>query len=79
MLLKPVLLTRHASQKAFKEIIPHEHVVQAVREGMIRHEGRSKFKAVIRKKGAWIIAVCEEYPDRITVITVIRKQGGLIW
>ncbi len=79
MFSKPVRFTKHATAKCVKEGINQSHAVQAVCEGSITPEGGGKFKAILRKNKAWIIAVCQEYEDHILVITVIRKQGDLSW
>lgn len=71
---KPIRLTKHAVQRALKYDLASELVERMIWEGERQKEGKTKTKHVLKtKNGVWI-AVCEEYPDQIIVITIMKGR-----
>jgi hypothetical protein len=72
---KPIRLTRHAVQRAIKHEIPPELVEEIIWTGKRQIEGKTKTRYVLRAKGEVWVAICNEDPDEIIVIT-FTKGGG---
>jgi len=71
---KPIHLTKHAVQRALKYDLAPELVERMIWEGERQKEGKTKTTHVLKTKtGVWI-AVCEEYPDQIIVITIMKGR-----
>lgn len=71
---KPVRLTKHAVQRALKYDLTPELIERIVTEGERQKEGKTKARYVLRgKRGAWV-AVCEEYPEQIIIITILKGR-----
>jgi len=69
---KPIRLTRHAVQRALKYDLTPELIERIIAEGERHKEGKTKLRCVLRgKRGVWI-AVCEEYPNQIIVVTIMK-------
>ena len=71
---KPIRLTRHAVQRALKYDLTQELIERVVLEGKRQTEGKSKAKYVLRtKSGVWI-AICQESPDQMIIITLTKGR-----
>ena len=71
---KPIRLTRHAVQRALKYDLTQELIERIILEGKRQAEGKSKAKYVLRtKSGVWI-AICQESPDQVIIITVTKGR-----
>jgi hypothetical protein len=73
---KPIRLTRHAVQRAIKYEIPPELVEEIIWTGKRQIEGKTKTRYVLRAKGEVWVAICNEDPDEIIVITFTKGGGG---
>jgi hypothetical protein len=71
---KPLYLTRHAVQRALKYNLSPEEIETIVREGERKSEGATKVRYVLRSKSNVWVAICEEYPDHIILITITRGR-----
>lgn len=71
---KPIRLTKHAVQRALRYDLAPELIERMIWEGERQREGKTKAKYVLKaKNGVWV-AVCEEYPDQIIVITITKGR-----
>jgi len=71
---KPIYLTRHAVERALRYNLRPEEVEKIIMEGERQTEGKTKAKYVLRgKRGVWV-AICEEYPDQIIVLTITKGR-----
>ena len=71
---QPIYLTRHAVQRALKYDLSPETVERIIVEGEKRVKGKTKARYVLReKRGVWV-AICEEQPDQIIVLTITRGR-----
>lgn len=77
--MKLVFFTRHALEKIFKEKLSEEDAIQAVQNGVRKQEGKTKFKAILKRREYSVIAVCCEYEDHVLVITVLKSKGETTW
>jgi len=74
MAQKPILLTKHAVQRCLKYNLSSEEIEKIVWEGERISNGATKTRYVFKgKRGIWV-AVCQEYPDQIIVVTVTRGR-----
>ena len=67
---KPIILTYHAEMRALDLDIPREIIYDAIRDGQIRKEGKTKRRASLVRKEHRVIVIYEEYPDQIVVKTI---------
>lgn len=67
---KPIILTYHAEMRALDLDIPREIIYDAIRDGQIRKEGKTKRRASLARKEHMVIVIYEEYPDQIVVKTI---------
>ncbi len=72
---KTIQFTRHALDKMQALRLSRYDVKKALEFGDVQSEGITKFKAVWKRSRACLIVVCDEYPDCVLVITVIRRRG----
>lgn len=71
---KPIRLTKHAVQCALKYDLAPELIEKIILEGDRQQEGKTKTRCVLRaKSGVWV-AVCEEHPDQIIIITIMKGR-----
>ena len=71
---KPIRLTKHAVQRALKYDLAPELIERIVWEGKKQKEGKTKTKYALRAKNNVWVAICEEYSDRVVIITLTK--GG---
>ena len=71
---KPIRLTRHAVQRALKYDLSPELIEKIVWEGQRQREGKTKVRYVFRAKSSVWVAICNEYPDQIVVVTVVKGR-----
>jgi hypothetical protein len=71
---KPIRLTKHAVQRALRYDLSPELVEKIVWEGQRQREGKTKARYVFRAKGSVWVAICNEYPDQIIVVTIVRGR-----
>jgi len=71
---KPIYLTRHAVQRALRYDLSSEEVEKIISDGEKKVEGKTKVRYVLRsKRGVWV-AICEDYPDQIIVLTITKGR-----
>lgn len=71
---KPVLLTKHATQRyVFLNLTP-ELISEIVRRGKRNRLGRAKWSATRRTKYGNIVVIFAEYPDLFKVITITKGR-----
>jgi len=69
---KPIYLTRHAVQRALRYDLSSEEVERIILDGERKVEGKAKVRYALRsKRGVWV-AICEECPDQIIVLTITK-------
>jgi hypothetical protein len=71
---KPIRLTKHAVQRALKYDLSPELIEKIVWEGQRQQEGKTKTRYVFRAKGNVWVAICNEYPDQIIIITIVKGR-----
>jgi hypothetical protein len=71
---KPIKMTMHATERALTYNLEPEDIVTIVTEGKRTPEGKTKCRYVLQTRREKLIAICDEDPDRIIVITVTK--GG---
>jgi hypothetical protein len=72
---KPIRLTKHAVQRALKYDLPPETFQKIIQEGQRQPEGKTKSRYSLKtKKGVWI-AICQETPDFIVIITITKGRN----
>jgi len=71
---KPIRLTRHAVQRALKYDLSPELIEKIVWEGQRQREGKTKARYVFRAKNSVWVAICDEYPDQIVVVTFVKGR-----
>jgi hypothetical protein len=71
---KPIRLTKHAVQRALKYDLSPELIEKIVWEGQRQREGKTKARYVFRAKNIVWVAICNEYPDQIVVVTVVKGR-----
>lgn len=74
-MLKTIQATRHALDKMQAMRLSRYDVKKALEFGDVQAESITKFKAVWKKRSECLIVVCDEYPDRVLVITGLRRRG----
>jgi len=68
-------LTKHAVQRtALKYDLSPELIEKIVWEGQKQREGKTKARYVFRAKNIVWVAICNEYPDQIVVVTVVKGR-----
>ena len=72
--MKPVYLSKHATDRMLDLGMTTQDIEKFIREGVIKKEGRTKFRGVMKTKKGWIIVICDEYLDYITMITITKKR-----
>lgn len=71
---KPIRLTKHAVQRTLKYDLAPELIERIVWDDERQREGKTKAKYALKtKNGVWV-AVCEEYPNQIVVITIMKGR-----
>ncbi len=71
---KPIRLTRHAVQRALKYDLDPEFIERLVWEGEKQKEGKTKMRYVLRNKSGVWVAVCQESPEQIVIITITKGR-----
>jgi hypothetical protein len=71
---KPIRLTKHAVQRALKYDLSPELIEKIVWEGQRQREGKTKARYVLRAKNSVWVAICNEYPDQIVVVTFVKGR-----
>lgn len=67
---KPLKLTIHAADRALAHNLDPDDIIKIVTEGEKITEGKTKCRYVLKTRGKTLIAICDEDPERIIVITV---------
>jgi hypothetical protein len=71
---KPIKMTMHATERALTHNLEPEDIVKIVTEGEKIPEGKTKCRYILKTRKETLIAICDEDPERIIVITVTK--GG---
>jgi hypothetical protein len=71
---KPIRLTKHAVQRALKYDLSPELIEKIVWEGQRQREGKTKARYVLRAKNSVWVAICNEYPDQIIIVTIVKGR-----
>lgn len=74
MVGKPLRLTRHAMDRMLSINLILEDLRKIHATGRTTREGKRKFKIAGRTKKGVVALICEEYQDRIVVITVTKGR-----
>jgi len=71
---KPIRLTKHAVQRALRYDLAPEVVERIIAEGDRHEEGKTKTRYVLKTKNTVWVAICEEYPEQIIIITITKGR-----
>jgi hypothetical protein len=71
---KPILMTRHAVQRALKYDLSPETVERTVKEGKRQPEGKTKTRYTLRTKNQVWVLICDESADQIIIITITKGR-----
>ena len=71
---KPVILTKHATERYVSLNLEPELVSDIVRRGKRSRLSRTKWSATRRTKYGNVVVIFVEYPDLFRVITIIKGR-----
>ena len=71
---QPIVLTKLASDRAIKFDLDSAMTKRIIEEGQRYKEGKTKTRYVLQTKPGTLVAICSEYPERITIITITKGR-----
>jgi len=71
---KQIYITEHAAREALKYRLTYEDFIKIVRQEIHAKEGKTKQRLALNAKQGLLIAICAEYADKITVITLTKGK-----
>ncbi len=71
---KPICLTRHAVERSLKYDLDPELIERLVWEGEKSKEGKTKIRYVLKTKNGIWVAVCQETPEQVVIITITKGR-----
>lgn len=72
--MKPLRITRHASERMLAMNLTLQDLEKIQAEGKAAREGKSKLRIVGRLKKGVVVLICEEYADHVVVKTVTKGR-----